>query len=265
MDAANSACSALPLHGRISCSLCHTEPFVFDETRTLRTQRDWRITANPLAWGNSQPEVLVLGFSKGPSQTGQLSRLPHDEIPYRKGHMQVGKILAHIGLLPFAEPNELKSMVKRAIADTNGRFGWGSLVRCTVERFETKKQEWVGSGGMIDEFMATDFGQRISINCATRFLRNLTPTTKLIVMFGLGAGGSYVTTARKAIETARPGKWRTVNEVAYADGTLTVVHVEHFASQGANIPNWLGKNPHPRSRLGMLAREAVSAALANDP
>ncbi|UPK08363.1 hypothetical protein IVB05_35545 [Bradyrhizobium sp. 170] len=220
------------------------------------------MTANPLAWGNSRPEVLVLGFSKGPSQAGPLRNTPHNDIPYRKGRMQVGKILSHVGLLPSAEPKSLKAMVERALADPNGRFGWGSLIRCTVERFDANDQRWVGSGGMIDQFMATDFGERIAANCATRFLRNLPSRTKLIVMFGLGAGGSYVATARKSIEAARPGSWRSLNEVAYADETVTVVHVEHFASQGANIPNWLGINAHPRSRLGLLAREAVDRALA---
>lgn len=116
--------------------------------------------------------------------------------------------------------------------------------------------------GMIDQFMATPFGQQISSSCATRFLGELPVETKLIIMFGLGAGGSYVSTARKAIEKARPGAWRTINEVAYTDGKVTVVHVEHFASQGANIPNWLGQNGHPRERLGTLARDAVTKALA---
>src|SRR6266446_10209687 len=258
------SCSGLPPHGRITCSLCHPEPMVFDETRAWSKKRDWRITANPLAWGNSQPEVLVLGFSKGPNQAGELASLNHNDVPYRKGRKQVGRILAHVGLLPMAEPDELKKMVDRAIADTSGRFGWGSLIRCTVERFDTKKQQWVGSGGMIDEFMATEFGKDISTACATRFLRNLTPATKLVVMFGLGARGSYVAAVRKAIEAARPGIWQAVNEIAYTDGAITVVHVEHFASQGANIPNWLGQNSHPRSRLGLLARQAVSSALGDE-
>jgi hypothetical protein len=236
---------------------------VFDKTRAWSEERDWRITANPLAWGNSQPEILVLGFSKGPSQAGVLETVIHNDVPYRKGRKQIGKILAHVGLLPTADPDELKMMVDRAIADTCGRFGWGSLVRCTVERFDAKEQEWVGSGGMIDEFMATEFGKRISTTCATRFLADLTPATKLILMFGLGARGSYVSTARKAIESARPGSWQSVNEIAYTDGAITVVHVEHFASQGPNIPNWLGQKAHSRSRLGLLAREAVSFALAN--
>lgn len=260
----NSLCYDLPPHGRIVCSLCHDgKPFVFDETRTENEKKDWRITANPLAWGNRRPEILVLGFSKGPSQAGVLRQLPHNDIPYRKSRLQVGKILSHVGLLPWGTPDEIKNMAERAIADEHGRFGWGSLVRCTVERFDSKKANaWVGSGGMIDQFMAMPFGQKISTTCATRFLRDLASETKLVVMFGLGAGGNYVAMARRAIESARPGVWKTVNEVAYTDGKITVVHVEHFASQGPNIPNWLGQNGHLRARLGILAREAAKSALA---
>jgi hypothetical protein len=257
-----SDCPSLPASGRIACSLCHVDKsVVFDETRTAREESDWRITANPLAWGNPHPEVLVLGFSKGPSQAGELRRLPHNDIPYRKGRKQVGKILAHVGVLSSASPDDLKRMVEQALADSNGRFGWGSLIRCTVERFDPKARTWVGSGGMIDQFMATTFGQNISTSCATRFLGQLPAETKLVIMFGLGSGGAYVATARRAIEKARPGVWRTVNEVAYTDGKITVVHVEHFAPQGANIPNWLGQHDHPRARLGLLARGAVRNAL----
>jgi hypothetical protein len=263
VDTAFTNVTSLPCSGRINCALCHSIPVVFDEKREPDGTGEWRLTANPLAWGNKRPEVLVLGFSKGPSQAGELGRLPHNDIPYRKGRLQVGKILAHVGLLPSAGSNDLKRMVERVIADPHGRFGWGSLIRCTVERFDTKKRVWVGSGGMIDQFMATPFGRKISSNCVTRFLKDLPKETKLIVMFRLGAKQSYVDTARCAIEVGRPGAWRTVNEVAYTDEKVTVVHVEHFASQGANILNWLGENAHPRARLGMLAREAVASALHN--
>lgn len=147
MDAIQPTCTGLPSHGRIACSLCHgNKPFVFDETRTENEKKDWRITANPLAWGNQHPEVLVLGFSKGPSQADELRRLPHNDIPYRKGRMQVGKILAHVGLLPSAKQDGLKRIVEHAITDESGRFGWGSLIRCTVERLHPKKRKWVGSG-----------------------------------------------------------------------------------------------------------------------
>jgi hypothetical protein len=65
---------------------------------------------------------------------------------------------------------------------------WGSLVRCTVERFDYRRKEWVGSGGMIDAFMDHEFGMKVSSACARRFLGELSSRTKLVVMFGLGLG-----------------------------------------------------------------------------
>jgi len=71
-------------------------------------------------------------------------------------------------------------------------------------------------------------------------------------MFGLGTKQNYVREAFKLFCAARPCEWHWINEVAYSDSKITVVHVEHFASQGALIPNWLGTNKHERSRLGVL-------------
>ena len=81
-------------------------------------------------------------------------------------------------------------------------------------------------------------------------------------MFGLGSKLNYVSAARKLVEAARPGNWREVNEVAYTDGRVTFVHVEHFAAQGRLIPDWLGQNDVPRAEYGRMAREATQAALA---
>ena len=56
-------------------------------------------------------------------------------------------------------------------------------------------------------------------------------------------------------------RFRTINEVAYTDGQVTFVHVEHFASQGALLPNWLSGESHERGRLGLLAQAGVRSAL----
>jgi hypothetical protein len=252
--------SCLPDHGRIDCSLCHIGPIAFD--RTQRTEGDWRITANPLAWGNPRAEVVVLGFSKGPNALGALATQPHDMIPYARQRRWVKKILARVGLV------DATASIDRLISDRRGRFAWGSLIRCTVERNENGV--WKGSGGgMLDKFVATPFGREIAGNCATRFLGSLPPETKLVVLFGLGSRNRYVTEARNVIQRARPGTWRWVNEVAYADESVVFVHVEHFASQGRLIPDWCGdpdpkkgNKISPRARLGLLAHEAVQMALS---
>jgi hypothetical protein len=262
--------TALPRHGRVDCTACHAAPVTFDVTR--REQDGWRITANPLSWGNERPKVLVLGFSKGPTQAGALASEPHDDIAYKKGRAQAYRILARVGLVPPSErPREA---MDRLIADRNGAFAFGSLVRCTVERWDSGDNVWKGSGGgMLDRFAATPFGREVVGRCAARFLANLPEETRLVLMFGMGSELNYVGECERAIHAVRrrPG-WRRYDDVSYGDDVVTFVHVEHFASQGALIPNWLGdigadgepKDPK-RVRLASLSAAAVRRALADAP
>ena len=256
--------ACLPLHGRVDCTRCFPSANTtkFDTTRRVSAEGMWRITSNPLAWGNAAPEIVVLGFSKGPTQAGALATASHDAIAYKGSRTAVGKILAHIGVVPVPKDGRYREMVDGLIEDRSGRFQFGSLVRCTVERYDGKSRVWKGSGGgMLDKFMATGFGNEVATNCTSEFLGSLPARTRLVIMFGLGTGLNYVRATRKLLETVRPGTWRTLNEVAYTDGHIMVVHVEHFASQGALIPNWLGGSGHPRSLYGLQARDAVRAAL----
>ena len=253
----------LPVHGRITCDRCHGCASVFNRTRLEAPNDMWRITANPMAWGNDRPEVLVLGFSKGPNQIRDIETSPHDDVAFKAGRANVGKILAHVGLMRPGDVDALRAQVDAAISDQKGRFGWGSLIRCTVERHDPEKG-WTSTGGkMIDGFLADpEFGQAVAENCASRFLRHLPSETKLIVMFGMGEKLGYVKSAYTTISRARPGKWRWVNEVAYSDGHITVVHVEHFKAQGRLIPDWMGLTGANRAKYGHQAREAVSAAVS---
>lgn len=254
--------NCLPEHGRVACTVCfQSEPVHFDQTK--RTEVSWRITANPLAWGSTIPEIVVLGFSKGPTQAGALTDTPHDQIAYKGHRGNVGKILAHVGLLPQAATHDYGQAVDRLIADKSGKFHFSSFIRCTVERFDEKTNKWKGSGGgMLDRFVATPFGRGVATQCATKFLGALPPTTKLVVMFGLGSNLNYVDAALDVYKLARPGNWRRLNDVSYADEVITVVHVEHFASQGALIPDWLGTTNKPRAHLGRQAQQSISAALS---
>ncbi|MET0029676.1 MAG: hypothetical protein ABW101_18745 [Candidatus Thiodiazotropha sp.] len=251
----------LPKHGRIDCNRCFKDsaPVEFDQHKT--GDSGWRITANPLAWGNAEPQVVVLGFSKGPTQAGALANTPHNEIAYKGSRKNVAKILSHVGVLNIPASADPVTAVDRAIADTGGRFHFGSLIRCTVERYDDKSGTWKGSGGgMLDKFVATCFGRTVASNCVREHLANLPGKTRLVVMFGLGTKLNYVRESFKLYSEVRPGNWRWINDVAYTDGNVVVVHVEHFASQGALIPNWLGSTGHERARLGQQARDAVEAA-----
>jgi hypothetical protein len=233
---------------------------MFDQTRTA--EGDWRITANPLSWGSERPEVLVLGFSKGPTQAGALATTPHDQIAFRGGRSNLRKILAHLGLVsPVVD-------MDRLIADRDGRFAFGSMVRCTVERREG--HEWTGTGGgMLDRFVASSFGRAISARCTSTFLGALPSETRLVVMLGLGTRLRYIEAAERLIRQARSSvHWRRTNEVSYGDERVTFVHTEHFKAQGRLLPDWLGQVRNDgspadrfRSRLGRLAAETAQAGL----
>lgn len=223
--------TSLPLHGRVDCKQCFGAcgPVVFDTTR--RTEGNWRLTSNPLAWGNPAAEVVLLGFSKGPTQAGALGSTSHDAIAYKGSRTNVGKILRHVGLLGTIADEDLSGAVDDLIADQSGRFHCGSLIRCTVEQL--KDGQWIGTGGgMLENFVATPFGQEVSGNCARRMLGNLSANTKLVVMFGMGSKQAYAKSAFELYSRALGGSWHWINDVTYTNGKLTVVHVEHFASQG---------------------------------
>lgn len=195
----------LPAHGRVPCSVCFSSPVEFDITR--RQSGAWRITSNPLSWGNQRPEIVVLGFSKGPTQAGALARSTHDEIAFKGARANAYAILAHLGLVRFSI-DPARAMA-RLIADRSGRFGFGSLVRCTVERFDQTTSKWVGTGGgMLDKFMADPFGIEVAGRCTLVFLGHLPTETKLVILYGLGARLGYVDAAERLIRKARPStRW----------------------------------------------------------
>lgn len=253
--------SCLPSHGRVSCNKCFKSKPVFNQTESI--EGDWKITYNPLAWGNTEPEIVVLGFSKGPNAKTALKTKKHDEVAYDGGRQNVGKILAHIGLIDgCSTSDDFRHRIDELIAEKNGRFHFSSLIRCTVEQFDQKNGKWSASGGgMLDKFVATQFGAAVTQNCVEQFLSNLPASTKLIVMFGMGSKMNYVQASFNIFKQVIAGDWEKINDVAYTNGRLTVVHVEHFQSQGALIPNWLGINRHERSKIGFQAKEAVQKAM----
>ncbi len=256
--------TCLPAHGRVRCARCFPESDgrEFDSSTLTATNGGWRIKLNPLAWGAEEPEVLVLGFSKGPTQAGALVNEAHDEIAFKGGRTNVGKILEHLGVVERPHGMNYRAMVDQLISDPRGRFHFGSLVRCTVERFDERLNCWQGTGGgMLDKFVASEFGETITSNCAQQHLVGLPRSVKLVVMFGLGTRLNYVSASRKLLERALRASADQMSSVAYRIAGVTFVHVEHFASQGAHLPNWLGERDHNRSKLGLMARSAAKKAL----
>jgi hypothetical protein len=71
---------------------------------------------------------VVVGFSKRPTQARALANTPHDEVAYKGSRLNVGKIMAHVGLIPQVGDQQLKQKVGQLFADDAGKFHFGSLI-----------------------------------------------------------------------------------------------------------------------------------------
>jgi hypothetical protein len=251
---AKPAVGLLPLHGRINCQRCFgNQEMIWGETAVERD--GWSIVNNPMSWGNQTPKFLVLGFSKGGNQNSSLLTRSHDEVAFSGGRPNLATILETLRL---KMPNQ---SIDQMIADPEGEFAFGSLVRCTVKK--RSGDGWLMSGKDIMSSCLRDqnMGQVIS-NCVSTFLGSLPSSVLLVVM--LGNDRTYVDGCFSTIRSVRP-KLRRINAVSYKDDEVTFVHAVHFKARGRVVPDWTNGVPGHASRSETdqpLKRELAIAAAA---
>lgn len=250
--------TALPKHGRIECNRCFGGQHVDWGQSTSEPAEGWSIVNNPMSWGSSSPTILVLGFSKGGNQNAQLLSTPHDKVAFRGGRANLSTILETLGLkAKYWSIDEL-------ISCQTGNFAFGSLIRCSVKKWNGEK--WLMSGKDIMSSCLQDENMGAVIdNCVSQYVEHLPASVRLVVM--LGNDAKYIAGCFEAIRKVRPDL-KTINAVAYGDEQVTFVHTVHFKAQGALVPNWANGTPgrskkletdQPRKRE--LAQEAVSSAI----
>ncbi len=233
----------LPRHDRIDCQKC------FSETaaawgRAVFEQDGWRLEHNPCAWGAQDPNVLVLGFSKGNSQTGVIESSPFNEVPFRGMRTNLTRILQRLGLLGLNE--QVDARIRAAEQD----YAFGSVIRCSIAK-DGKK-----AGDVINAAATDHVAQRVISNCTSTFLRDLPSRLRTIVL--LSNDDHYVEACFARMKVLHPDIQR-INEMAYGNDRVTWVHVIHpSGSSGRHITDWLD------SERGRQAekRELALAALA---
>lgn len=98
--------------------------------------------------------------------------------------------------------------IDEMIADRDGDMAFGSLVRCSVSKFDRRTSRWVMSGADIIASCLSEgrVGHVIS-NCINRYLAHLPPRMKLIILFGNNT--DYVDGCFRAIADVRPDLHKT--------------------------------------------------------
>jgi hypothetical protein len=248
-------------HGPQPCRRCFTENLAWNspETQKFEAGRNgqWKLRANPGYWGSPNPEILVLGFSKGPSQNVLIdSGIPFEQVPFNDDHRQMRpnlrQLLQVVGLI------DERTDFDRLFEPSERRFGFASLIRCSVTIWDGK--DWKGAeGNILGRTIAAR--PRFVSECAMTHLKGRIPdSVRLIVM--LGANKTYVPNVMKLLG-GRSFEGNAGISYAYSALGRTVVHVPHPSpSAKGYIRVFCGERDPNNAERDMLAcREQVFAAI----
>ncbi len=98
----------------------------------------WRIENTPASWGNQNPRVVVLGFSRGQDQSHERQRF--DQVAFHGMRPALGEILRRLQLL---SPSEGVDARMRA---GEPDFAFSSLIRCSIAQWDGSKGRYAKSG-----------------------------------------------------------------------------------------------------------------------
>lgn len=207
---------------------------------------------DPGAWGGgSNPDYLVLGFSKGATQAGFYQRGCFEDVAFAGMRSRLTQSLRVVGVLSESET------VDEKIANPNSNIAFGSLIRCSVSRMDEKatakqgKTVYACSGALITKSFSEI--QTVISTCANTFLADL-PDSVQAVLF-LGNTDAYVKGCQDLVRRLFPSTFKVVNPMTvYADGRPWV-HLAHPSRANGYFRPWLSSDSGP----GLKRKQAQDA------
>jgi len=240
----------LPIHGRIKCRKC----FPSDEGDITSPHPEWRMINDPGAWGGgTKTEYLILGFSKGATQVDIYQHGNFEDVAFAGMRARLTQALQAMDVISQTETADEKIM------NPNSNMAFGSLIRCSVSRFDKKASKHLGhdvfgcTGPMISKSFAEIPG--VINTCTDRFLKRLPESVK--VVFLLGNTDSYVKSCQALIKNLFPEEFYQINPMAVIADGRRWVHLAHPSGLNGHFNTWLTSS----SGAGMKriqARDAIS-------
>lgn len=240
----------LPSHGPIHCRKCWG-----GTSENILTTPDgrFRVVNDPGAWGSSDPEVLVLGISKGFTQAREFARGEFDSVPFKNCRQRLKAILVSVGLMNAG------TNIDAAMTAAESRYAWGSVVRCSLSGWNASKGAFgAGTPQVLPAFKHQD-ARRFLDGCTRRFLAELPRRTKVVCL--LGNDDRYIETLAAVLNGMHKGQYQRVNPVVHRVGGTLWVHVAHpspgngYFSAFLNDPASSGQG-----RKRHLAQTAIQAS-----
>ena len=203
-------------HGPVKCSRCwNVESDVMQEAGPFRLVRD------PGHWGAVNPHTLVLGMSKGNTQSKAFGSVPFDTVAFKGIRNRILEAFHAVGLLAAEHLVEFE----RRFSATERDYAFASVVRCSITGMDRKKHiHTADSPNVLPAFKCGSAGNRFVENCVDQHLVALAPRTKLILL--LGNTDAYIGSLAGIISRRR-AKVEFLNPVAYISDNVYFVHLAH--------------------------------------
>jgi len=233
----------LPKHGKINCQEC------FEKNELIcQPHFKWRLRNDPGAWGSSEPETLVLGFSKGSTQADIYSTGKFEDVAFGgQARNRLDRILKSVNLLP--NNSHVSDLIE---SPSKKLMAFGSLVRCSLSRQDDSSGNWLTSGNLI--LKSFNEVPDILSRCSKKYVANLPEKTKTIVL--LGVTEAYIKQCHQLLKTLYPDlQW--VNQVAYRSEDRLFVHLTHPSPGNGTYQAWIDGAPKQQ-----LAIEALSNTIS---
>lgn len=222
----------LPAHGRLNCRDC------FQTSETVITPHPkWKLRNDPGAWGSTNPSIMVVGFSKGTTQSNIYATGTFDDVAFggEKTRRNLTNILRKAKLLSDSEISDDK------IKATEQHFSFTSLVRCSCARIDEKESKKNGRDvyKTSGELIVKSFSEIPDIidKCSQKYLSNLPNSVKLVCF--LGVTDTYIKKCKKVIRSLYPSGFNEIDAVTYKTQNFLCVHLTHPSKGNGTIDAWL--------------------------
>ncbi|MCK0107647.1 hypothetical protein [Marinobacter sp. S0848L] len=230
----------LPEHGKINCRACFSDA----EGSQRKPHQDWWMINDPGAWGSSTPDYLVLGFSKGATQSGIYNTGRFEDIAFAGMRPRLTQALQKIGLLEEDETSDQK------ISDPESKIAFGSLIRCSVSRRDAKASKKKGRDvyACTGPLITKSFSEIPDVinACASKYLGVLPKTVRVVVFLGNSDG--YVKGCQELLQRQFPDDFEQINDMAvHADGRVWV-HIAHPSGLNGHFNTWLNTDSGPGAK-----------------
>jgi hypothetical protein len=247
MDSTNQPYANL-VHGRMNCDRCWK-----NVATNVQEAGPFRLVRDPGHWGSSNPSTLVLGISKGNTQSTAFASAHFDTAAFMDIRHRLLEVLQTVGLLQ----NETVDAFERRFCKDELEFAFASVVRCSLTGIDRKKRvHTADSPNVVPAFKSGSAGYRFASACVDQHIARLPHSTQRVVL--LGNSDAYIKHLRVLIGRLR-GSLQRINDVAYHAGNVLFVHVSHPSKGNGHFGAFIRGEGTSGKKMRM-ARKAFTSA-----